>query len=511
MSLMLGLDFGTGGVRAGLYDAHAHRLLQVVEACYPTRYPQRGWAEQSPLSWWDALGTACRELMARCGHPSVAGVCVATTSSTVVAASEDGTPLRPALLWMDCRAGREANDTRGVLHPMMSSEGDAVEWLVPKAVWLARNEPDVYARADRLCEAVDFINFWLTGRWVASQLNATCKWNYDAEAHRFPDDLYASLGVPDLADKLPREVIKVGDAIGALSAAAAQHLGMGGGALVVQGGIDAHIAMLGAGTTGPGDLLFIGGTSIVQLMHIPAWIDIPGIWGPYPRALLDGPWLVEGGQVSAGSILNWLANDMFGLDAAGHQQLIAQASDLTPGETGLLVLDYWMGNRTPYRSSELRGAILGLSLNHDRKDLYRATVEAIALGSANVFHALRQSGIEVRRVVAAGGFQKNALWLHATVNATGMPFELVTHDNLTVTGAAAAAFCGVERCGDLAAISAAFTTRGVPIEPDPVAHAQYQELLQRYRDATDAVGPTVSKPPLATAAASALARLRSMA
>jgi ribulose kinase len=499
MSLMLGLDFGTGGVRAGLYDAATHKLVRVTESRYPTTYPRLGWAEQAPLAWWTALGEACRELMAGTGHPRIAGICVATTSSTVVAAREDGTPLRPALLWMDCRAGLEANDTRAVRHPMMSSGGDAVEWLVPKAIWLARNEPEVYRGAARICEAVDLVNYWLTGRWVASQLNATCKWNYDTVGQRFPIDLYERLGVPDLADKLPPEVVKVGGRIGTLTATAAQHLGIAGAPAVAQGGIDAHMAMLSAGATGAGDLLFIGGTSIVQLMHIPQWVDVPGMWGPYPNALIEGPWLIEGGQVSAGSILHWLAHQMFGLDDAGHQALIADASRLTPGETGLLVLDYWMGNRTPYRSSELRGAILGLSLNHDRKDVYRASVEAIALGSANVFHTLRGAGIEVRRVIAAGGFQKNPLWLRATIDATGVPFEVVAHDNLTLIGAAASAACGAGECTQLKEAVASFAVHGERIDPDPRAHEQYQILLGRYREATDAVGPIVSRPPIVAA------------
>lgn len=496
MSLLLGLDFGTGGVRAGLYDARSHKLVRVTEARYPTLYPRLGWAEQSPDAWWQALGEACRELMAATGHPQVAGICVATTSSTVVVAQHDGVPLRPALLWMDCRAGNEANGTRAIRHPMMSTGGDAVEWLVPKAIWLARNEPELYGRADRICEAVDLVNFWLTGRWVASQLNATCKWNYDSIREAFPIDLYERLGVPDLAQKLPPEIVRVGGRIGTLTREAAQHLGIAGEPLVAQGGIDAHMAMLSAGATEPGDLLFIGGTSIVQLMHIPEWVDVPGMWGPYPNALIDGPWLIEGGQVSAGSILHWLAHQLFGLDDAGHQALIREASCLSPGETGLLVLDYWMGNRTPYRSSELRGAILGLSLNHDRKDIYRASVEAIALGSANVFHTLAQSGIAVRRVIAAGGFQKNPLWLRATIDATGVPFDVVAHDNLTLIGAAASAACGVGECAQLREAVASFAARGERIDPDPRAYEQYQRLLERYREATDTVGPIVSRPPL---------------
>jgi ribulokinase len=489
MTLLLGLDFGTGGVRAGLYDLHSHKLVHVAEAPYTTQYPQLGWAEQDPRHWWQALGVACRQLLAQAGHPRVAALCVATTASTVVAARSDGEPLCPALLWMDCRATAESALTARVSHEMLNPGGDAVEWLVPKAMWLAAHEPAVYRDADRLCEAVDWLNHKLSGRWVASQLNASCKWNYDTVHQRFPVELYAELGVPELAHKLPQEVIAVGGVVGPLSAEAAAHLGLSRDTLVAQGGIDAHMGMLSAGTTGAGELLFIGGTSVVQLMHTPERIDVPGIWGPYPHALLQGQWLMEGGQVSAGSILDWLARKMFGVDAAGHQQLIQRAAALKPGSTGLLVLDYWMGNRTPYRAPDMRGAILGLSLNHGRHDLYRACVEAIALGSANIFHTWRAKGIEITRVVAAGGFQKNPLWLQATIDATGVPFELVPHDNLTLIGTAAAAACALGEYAHLQQAAEAFTVQGRRVEPDPQAHEQYVELLGRYRAATDSVAP----------------------
>ncbi|MDP9061051.1 MAG: FGGY family carbohydrate kinase, partial [Pseudomonadota bacterium] len=120
MTLLLGLDFGTGGVRAGLYDLHSHKLVHVAEAPYATQYPQLGWAEQAPADWWSALGKACRQLMAQAGHPQVAAVCVATTASTVVVAQADGQPLAPALLWMDCRAAAESARTAHVSHPMMN-------------------------------------------------------------------------------------------------------------------------------------------------------------------------------------------------------------------------------------------------------------------------------------------------------------------------------------------------------------------------------------------------------
>src|SRR6218665_3825768 len=275
--------------------------------------PRGGGAEQAPLDWWEALGQASQAVMARHGHLRVSALCACTTSSTVVVTDEAGMPLRPALLWMDCRASHEVTLAPTPPHPVMAFSGgaNAGEWLVPKAACLARNEPQVYARAHRICEAQDFINFRLTGTWAASPLNACCKWNYDTLEKKFYPDLFAALGAPGLLDKLPTRVVPVGEAVGSMSTQAKAHLGLQGNVLVAQGGIDAHMAMLGAGTIEPGKLLFIGGTSIVHLIHTKRRIDAPGMWGPYPDALIDNSWLIEGGQVSAGSVMDWLAGKIF--------------------------------------------------------------------------------------------------------------------------------------------------------------------------------------------------------
>ncbi|WP_265281537.1 FGGY-family carbohydrate kinase [Verminephrobacter aporrectodeae] len=491
MAVVMGLDFGTGSVRAGLYDSACGALIGFEQAGYDTRHPRSGWAEQSPLDWWAALGRASQALMARHGRPRVSALCVCTTSSTVVVSDAAGTPLRPALLWMDCRASQEAARVPDPPHPVMAFSGgaNAVEWLVPKAAWLARHEPGVYSRAERICEAQDFINFQLTGAWTASRLNACCKWNYDPLQQKFFPELFAALGAPGLLDKLPTQVVPVGGVAGHLSAAAREHLGLRGQVLVAQGGIDAHMAMLGAGTIAPAQLLFIGGTSIVHLIHTENRIAAPGMWGPYPDALIANSWLIEGGQVSAGSVMDWLAGKIFGLDAAGQRQLMAEAARELPGASGLLVLDYWMGNRTPYRAPDLRGAVLGLTLSHERAQIYRAAVDAVALGSANVVRVLEQSGVPIARVVAAGGIQKNPLWLQATVDACGMPFDVADQENLTLIGAAISA---LNALGESASLVAGVHKHAQPFRrllPDPGMHARYSRMLARYRAATEAVQP----------------------
>ncbi len=503
MSLLLGLDFGTGGVRVGLFDLGRRAIVATSEDTYPTAHPHPGWAEQSPERWWEALGAACRRTMEMAGHPTVAGIAMATTASTVVACMADGTPLRPALLWMDCRAGAEASRTGASTHPVMARSGgsDAAEWLVPKAMWLAAHEPAVYAAADVLCECLDWVNFRLTGRWVGSRMNATCKWNYDSEAGRFHPELYEAFGVPGLTDKLPAAILPVGGAIELLSAQAAAHLGLGAQRPVVaQGGIDAHVGMLGADTVAPGQLLMIGGTSVVHLFHLGAERPMPGFWGPYPHALVDGLWMVEGGQVSAGSVLFWLSRQIFGLDDAGTQALIAEAGRRPAGGNGLLTLDYFMGNRTPYRDPHLRGAVLGLSLGHDRAALYRSAVEGVALASANVVAQAQGLG---ERIVSAGGFARNALWLQATVDAIGLPVRLSAEENLSVVGAAAAAAVGVGLFPDLRSAAAAVAREGRLVEPDPAAHRLHVEALGRYRAATACLAPILHGLATGTAPAAA--------
>lgn len=493
MSLVLNFDLGTGGVRAGVYDVERRIMLSLSEASYNTSYPRAGWAEQQPEEWWSALLTAGRNAVAQCGSGEIASVCVATTASSVVICDRQSKPLYPAILWMDCRASKEARATESVEHPVMaySGGGDAVEWLVPKAMWLAQNEPAIFARADIIGEALDFINYRLCGMWVGSRMNAACKWNYDSKNAAFVPEIYRALGIPELQHKLPQPIVPVGDAIGNLLPEVAAALGITTPAIVAQGGIDAHIGVLGAGTVAAGGMLIIGGTSVVHLTHLEEQGDVSGFWGPYPNALVDGLWLVEAGQVSAGSILNWFSQKLFGLDEQGHAALIREAASLRNRSPGLLTLDYWMGNRTPYRDADLRGAILGLSLGHDRADVYASAVDSIALGSANVVAVLEDRGVAVERIVIAGGICKNALWLQATVDALGRAVHVAHDDNLSLIGTAVCSAHALGLFPDLIAASEACAAPTRELIPESGRAGRYREMMELYRDATETLTPVL--------------------
>lgn len=492
MGFILSFDFGTGGVRAGVYDTTRRAMKATAEVAYDTRFPRAGWAEQDPADWCRALRVAGRAALEQAGVKQVEAVCCATTASTVAVCLRDGTALRPALLWMDCRAEAEAQETRQP-HPVMTYCGgsDAVEWLIPKAMWLKRHQPEIWTRSEVICEALDYVNHDLTGEWVASRMNAACKWNYDSAAGQFCPELYDAFGIADVLERLPQRVIPVGGRIAPMRAAMAGDLGLTNLPMVAQGGIDAHIGMLGADIVEPGGMLFIGGTSVVQLTQLGAQADVSGFWGPYPNALTEGHWLVECGQVSAGSVMAWLTGTIFGLDRAGHADLIAEVTATPARAEGLLALDYWMGNRTPYRDGALRGALLGLTLGHGRADIYASVVDAVALGSANVLACLAERQVPIDRVVMAGGIVKNAAWLQATVDAMARPVQVAREDNLSLVGASVAAAAAVGLFESLQEAARAYMTPSREILPNPARSDYFARTLPLYRQATEALTPVL--------------------
>lgn len=495
MGVLLCLDLGTEGVRAGAFTEDG-TPLGTSHRSYPTSYPAPGRAEQGPREWWSSVVAATRELLAtdacRAAGPVLA-IAPSTTSSTVVVADESGVPLRPAILWMDARAGAQSAATAGLAdkHDVLAWSGgsDAAEWLLPKAVWLAEHEPETYARADRIVEAVDYLTHRLVGRWVGSQMTAVCKYNYDPVAGRLPSGLYADLGVADLVDRLPDEILPVGAAAGTLADEAAAELGIDGRPVVGVGGIDAHVSLLACGGRTDGLVTMVSGTSTVLITEHPAPMYNPEFWGPYPRALRPDQWLFEAGQVSSGAVLSWLAETVCRTDRRNLEPLLARAGAIQPGAHGLLALDFFMGNRTPYRDPDLRGCFLGLNLGTTPADLYRSAVEAVACGTRNALESFLRAGLPAERLVLSGGIAKNALWRDVTVDLLGREVEIVEGHNMTLRACAtiAATAAGLARNLDDAAEPFGPPTRTLA----PSSAAAYDAIYDRYLRAAESLGPVL--------------------
>lgn len=489
---LLGLDGGTEGVRAGIFDASG-RVVAFARSAYGTTHERPGWAEQDPADWWLATVAATRQAVADSGVApgSIGALAVACTSCTVVASDADGTPLRPALIWMDVRAAAEAMRIAATGDPALKYSGHdktSAEWLLSKVLWLAGHEPDTYRRAVRICEYTDWLGWRLTGEWAVSINTAAIRGYYDRNAGGWPLSLFEAVGLPDLVDRLPSRVVDMGDTLGVLTAEAAEALGLPVGTPVAEGGADAFVGQVGLDVVAPGRVALITGSSHLHLAQTSTASYAPGMFGSYTDAVVPGQYTIEGGQVSTGSVVRWfrdLANgSWFGppvvTGAVAWERLAEGAARIPPGSDGLLALDFWQGNRTPYVDGEARGMLWGLSLSHTPAHVYRAIIEAVCFGTENIFRTFRANGHALTDIVAGGGATNNDLWMQAHADVSGLPIAITAVSEAVSLGSAVLASVagGVHPDVQTAARSMVSVVR--QIEPDPEAHDAYRFYFDRY-------------------------------
>jgi ribulokinase len=483
---VIGVDGGTESLRAGVFDLKG-KPLAFAASPYGTNFPQPSWAEQDPEHWWRALGLAVRQAVqdAKVRPDEISAIALDTTCCSVVALNAQGKPLRPALIWMDVRSGDMAAEVAASGDPALAVNNAghgpvSAEWMVPKALWLQRHERAIFERAAYICEFQDYLNYHLTGRMVASISNAAVRWHYNSRAGGYQPSLLKRLGLEALLEKWPRDVLPLGQVIGGLTRGAAEHLGLPEGLAVAQGGSDAFIAMIGLGVVRPGLLALITGSSHLQLGVSAKPFHGRGIWGTYPDAVIPGYHIVEGGQTSTGSIVNWFKHLL--PESIGYDRLNAEAAALPPGAEGLVVLDHFQGNRTPYTDANARGVISGLTLKHGPAHLYRAIIEGVAFGTALIFETMAANGFAPEEIAVCGGATRSDLWLQIHADTAGLPLVLTEVPDAAALGSAILAAMGAGHYKDMAEASDAMVRKTRRIEPDAARHRAYEPFYQAYKD-----------------------------
>ncbi|UXO84986.1 FGGY-family carbohydrate kinase [Brucella intermedia] len=485
MAYFLTADGGTESVRARVYDLSGTCLASAAVP-YETKFSSGARAEQNPEDWWSGFVTAARKAIADSSvDPSaIEAITLATTSCTVVALDAAGKPLRPSIIWMDVRASAEADAVLATADIALQANGGgrgpvSAEWMIPKALWLARNEPEIFEKADTICEYQDFMTLRLTGEKAASLNNVSLRWHYSTDRGGFPVTLLEKLGLSDLLQKWPSRVVAPGDVIGGLCATAASELGLSQSLKVVQGGADALIGMIGLGVAKPGQLALITGSSHLQFGVADKPLHAPGIWGSYPDMVYPGRYIIEGGQTSTGSIIAWLGRLMNG--TMDMEALNAKAAALEPGAEGLLVQDHFQGNRTPYTDALSRGAIVGLTLAHEPHHIFRAIMEGISFGTRTILDAMAEAGYRGQEITVGGGASASPLWLQIHADTAALPVCVPQSRDAPSVGAAVLAAHGAGHFATIDEGIAAMVKPGKRIEPRPREMALYNEIYQQYR------------------------------
>jgi FGGY-family pentulose kinase len=490
---VLGVDGGTEAVKAAIFDTEGTPIASGARA-YSTHFPRPGWAEQDPADWWEALVGAVRDCLASAAvrPEEIRGISADATTCTLLPVRASGEALRRALLWMDVRATRQAERIFHSGHEALrySLAGVSAEWMPAKALWLKENEPDLFEQTAYFIEYTDWLAYRLTGRLALNLDTITQRWYYHLPSGGWPLDFFEVIGLGGIERKFPRDVLRVGEIVGALSGPAAAALGLRAGTPVATSGGDAFVGMLGLGVVRPGDLGIVMGSSNVLCGFTTGEVHFPGIFGSFPEAIIPGLNLIEGGQVSTGSILSWFKRNFAG-DALAEAQkrgisayrlLDAEASQISPGSDGLIVLDYFQGNRTPHTDSLARGVMVGLSLQSSRAHVFRAMMEGIAYGMKDILDTFRRHDVTISRIIACGGATRSELFMQIYSDVTGYPIATTRVAEASLLGSAIAAAVGAGLYPTLRQAAEAMVAVSGAYQPDQRRHEAYQFYVENYRE-----------------------------
>jgi L-ribulokinase len=524
----LGVDFGTESGRTVLVDVRTgeelassvyHYTNGVIDDVLPSsgaRLPSE-WALQDPSDYLHTLDQTIPDVLRQAGVDGgdVIGLGIDFTACTMLPVDAAGQALclderfreQPhawVKLWKHHAAQPEADQVNRIARErgeaFLSRYGEKIssEWLIPKVLQILHEAPEIYRAADRFMEAADWVILQLTGR---ERRNA-CTAGYKAmwsKSVGYPSPEYFAAVDPGLRDvvseKLSTRIFAQGQKAGGLTPQMASQLRLGPGTAVAVANVDAHVSVPACTVTEPAKMVMVMGTSICHVLLGAEQHLVPGMCGVVEDGVLPGFFGYEAGQSAVGDIFAWFVNTCVppaywaearqrGVEI--HALLEAKAARLKPGQSGLLALDWWNGNRSVLVDVDLSGMLLGATLNSLPEDIYRALIESTAFGTNLIIRNFRDHGVPVHELYACGGLpERSKLLMQIYADVTGMDIKLSASGQTPALGSAmfGALAAGSLRGGyDDIVEAARWMARLRPevYRPNPEAHAVYARLYAEY-------------------------------
>ncbi len=491
----MGIDCGTGSARVAIFDEKGNNLAYAISE-YGTTYPKNGWAEQNDSEWLEALKEAIPQSIKKAGisKDDIAAICCDATTNTLVYLGEDDKSVRPPILWMDVRAAEEASFIDSIRDDHEATRfykpSFRADTMIPKNMWVKKHEPEIWDKTKTMFEFEDWINWVLTGKKTLSKSVAAFRWNYDDKNGGLPTDLFEACGIGDVIEKIPDEVLSVGDVIGNVSSDAAKMFGLSQNTVVVEGTADCNACMFGVGGVNPNAMTLIGGTSSCLLGLSEKDFHVDGVNGTYPNCMYEGTSLLEGGQTASGAILTWFRNNIIPhawIEEADDKNIniydfiTKQAQTIPIGADGLVMIDYFQGNRAPYADSKARGMFWGLSLASSPAHIARAVYEGVAYGANRGIISLKGAGYGITDILACGGIAQSPFWMQMHCDVIGVPMvTTVESQSAGCLGDAIIAAKGIGIYKDFAEAADAMVCKDTEYKPDMKAHEKYKFYMERY-------------------------------
>lgn len=484
--LVIGIDASTTAVKAIAFTREGEAVAE-ARGTYRLSSPLPGYYEQDPLDWWSAIVSALRELIIQVDPARFAGLAITHQRETFALLDADGTAVRPAILWLDERARAEVAELakiygRDRIRDWTGKPPDPTPALYALA-WLKAHELSVFDRASVLVDAGAYLHFKLTGKPVSATASADPLGILNLQTKTWQPELVAAAGLR--LDQLPA-LTAPSSLIGTITGQAATRTGLPEGLPVFAGAGDGQCNALGLGVFDEGAACFSLGSGVVSGMHSASFRASDAF-----RTLIapsGNGYLLETVLRSGMQLVEWVVRTS---GAASAPDLERVASSVAAGSDGLLMLPYFAGVMSPFWDDNARGAIIGLSLSHEPKHLFRAALEAIAFEQSLASDAMEEAvGQKASTLIASGGGVNSRLLMTILASVLQRPIAVSPVREAAALGAAMLAATGAGWHDSPEAASAAMTPKpDGAIQPDGKLIRPYARLNSVYRQYYHTIQP----------------------
>jgi len=478
LNLYIGVDLGTSAVKLLLVNEQGE-LKNVVSRDYPLEFPHPGWSQQNPEDWRKAVMDGIAELLMGFDGKDVVGIGCGGQMHGLVVLDKNDHVIRPAILWNDGRTVAQVNYLNNEIGKERLSALTAniafAGFTAPKLLWMRENEPENFARIQKIMLPKDYINYVLTGVHCSDYSDASGTLLLDVRKRQWSAEMCAICGVSK--KQLPR-LYESYETVGTVLPQIAEQLGISPSVKVCAGAGDNAAAAVGTGVVGSGGCNISLGTSGTIFISLDKFgVDPNNALHAFAHA--DGGYHLMGCMLSAASCNKWLCEEIF-----HTADYAAEQADITKDKLGrnrVFFLPYLMGERSPINDTNARGTFIGMTMDTTRSDLVQAVLEGVAFAIRDSFEVAKSLGIAIPGTTICGGGAKSPLWRSIFANVLGIPLELVKTEQGPGYGGAMLAMVACGQYESVQACADALVEVSSTVQPDPELTALYEQKYRQFQ------------------------------
>ncbi len=480
---LIGIDIGTSSVKTIICDAEKHKIIASATSEHRLFSPKPGYSEENPDDWWENVKNTLRSVLEKIeiNHCKIIGIGTTGMLPAFVLMDQEGNILRRSIQQSDARVSREIELLNKIIphETYFNIAGCSLnqQMISPKILWMQKNEPDIFAKTDKIFGSYDYINFKLTGQYSVESNWALESGLYDITEKKWSDTV---LDAVKIGKALLPQIHDPNSIIGTISKEASKEIGYDvlQGVPVIAGVADMISSAFISGIKEPGDVLIkLGSAGDITTTSNELIIDERLFLDYHP---IPGKYCLSGCMASSGSLLRWYKEQFMDGTGYTYRELDEKIKDIEAGSQGIVMLPYFIGEKTPIFDTKARGVIFGLTISHSKYNVYRSVLESIGFGFMHHLDVFRELGLQPENFIASDAGASSEIWVQILSDIFGSKINtLKTNPGSSlgaafIAGVATGHYDSWDQIDHYIEISKSFY-------PDKDKHHKYQKYYKIYR------------------------------